>query len=191
MTQKRYTHPLLPGFLSPAPFVLGEGDDAVSYARGWWAKASDQGISALGFVEYVPPEPEPPTLEERKLQMTAAINARRDQILTGGYTVPSGTLEGHVLQTRDLEDRTNWLISQGSYAVAVAAGQGTVAGAKFRTLSNETITLTFEEGLAVLLDMAAWGAAVMERSWDLKDAVAAAEDHEDLDAIDIESGWPE
>lgn len=185
-----YTHPQIPGFKSPAPFVLGEGDDAVSYARGWWDRASEQEIVALGFVEYVSPEPEPPTLEERKLQMTAVINAKRDQILTSGYSVPSGPLEGKVLQTRDLEDRTNWLISQGSYAAAVAAGQGNVAGAKFRTQSNETITLTFEEGLAVLLEMAAWGAAVMERSWDLKDVVAAAEDHDDLDAIDIEAGWP-
>lgn len=55
----RYTHPDLPNFISPAPFRLGEGDAAISYAYGWWSKASQQEIEALGFVEYVPPEPEP------------------------------------------------------------------------------------------------------------------------------------
>lgn len=135
--------------------------------------------------------PDPiPTLEERKAAKLAAINIRLDIILTGGFTVPFGAMTGKVLQTRNLEDRTNWLVSQASYSAAVAAGQGAVEGAKFRTAENETFTLSYADGLAVLLAMSAWGAAAMDNSWSLKDAVALAEDETALDAIDIEAGWP-
>lgn len=205
---------------SPDTFVpwSGEAINGIRYPRDIAQKWSAEDLKAIGLYKPEPADPIPagkisagqsvqrvdgvvkwvhtledapePTVDERKAQMTAAINAKRDQILTGGYTVTSGTLEGKVLQTRNLEDRTNWLTSQAAYSAAVAAGQGSVEGAEFRTEDNQTITLTFSEGLSVLLAMAAWGASVMKRSWDLKDAVAAAEAHEDLDAIDIEADWP-
>jgi len=130
------------------------------------------------------------TLDERKAALREAVNAKLDAILTGGYTVQSGAMAGKVLQTRNLEDRTNWLVSQASYSAAVAAGQGAVEGAKFRTADNATYKLTFADGLAVLLAMAAWGTACMDHSWALKDAIAAAEDGAALDLIDIEGGWP-
>ena len=128
-------------------------------------------------------------LEDMKAAKKAAINAKLETVLTGGFTVPAGTMAGKVLQTRNLEDRTNWLISQTSYSAAVAGGMGAVEGAQFRTTDNSTFTVTFAEGLNVLLAMAAWGAAAMNNSWILKDAVAAAEDLTALDAIDIEAGW--
>jgi hypothetical protein len=63
MTQ--YTHPDLPGFISPGPFKLGEGEDAISYARGWWDKTTAGKIKSLGFIECIEPapgpEPEPST----------------------------------------------------------------------------------------------------------------------------------
>ena len=52
-----YTHPDLYGFISPAAFEL----QGVQYPRVWWQTASQAEIAALGFVEYVPPEPEPDT----------------------------------------------------------------------------------------------------------------------------------
>lgn len=120
------------------------------------------------------------------------INVRRDAAFNAGFTV-SGTgtaLDGEVLQTRGIEDRTNWLTSQAAYAAAVAAGQGATEGAVFRTNSNNTVAVTFSIGLNVLLGMAAWGKAVMGNSWTLKDAVEAAGDKAELDAIDLEAGWP-
>lgn len=128
-------------------------------------------------------------LEDMKDAKKAAINVKLDAVLTGGFTVPSGTMAGKVLQTRNLEDRTNWLISQASYSAAVAGGMGAVEGAQFRTADNSTFTVAFAEGLNVLLAMTAWGAAAMNNSWTLKDAVAAAEDLAALDAVDIEAGW--
>ncbi len=130
------------------------------------------------------------TFEERKEAKAAAIDARRDATLTGGYTVASGPMAGKVLQTRDVDDRTNWLVSQASYSAAVAAGQGAVENAEFRTADNSTFVVSYTDGLGVLLAMAAWGAAVMRNSWTLKDAVTAAADETALDAIDIETGWP-
>ena len=131
-----------------------------------------------------------PTLADLKVAKRDAINAKLDAMLTGGYSVETGTMIGKMLQTRNLEDRTNWLVSQASYSAAVASGMGAVAGAQFRTADNSTFTVSFSEGLSVLLAMAAWGAAAMNNSWTLKDAVAAAEDQAALDAIDVDAGWP-
>lgn len=130
-------------------------------------------------------------LEDMMAAKKAAINAKLETVLTGGFTVPSGTMAGKVLQTRNLEDRTNWLISQASYSAAIAGGMGAVEGAQFRTADNSTFTVSFSEGLSVLLAMAAWGDAAMNNSWSMKDAVEAAEDLAALDAINIDAGWPE
>jgi hypothetical protein len=131
-----------------------------------------------------------PTLADLKAAKIAEINAKLESVLTGGYTVQSGAMTGEVLQTRNLEDRTNWLISQASYSAAVAMGHGAVEGATFRTADNSTFTVSFSEGLGVLLAMAAWGASAMNNSWALKDAVRAAENEAALSAIDIEANWP-
>lgn len=55
------------------------------------------------------PEPDPPTLAERKAALLAAIDARRDQAFADGFTVAgTGTdLDGHTLQTRDEDDKIN------------------------------------------------------------------------------------
>lgn len=129
-------------------------------------------------------------LDQRKADRAAAVNRKRDALLSGGYTHDFGAAGVHVLQTRDADDRINWLTSQAAYQAAVASGLGGELGAEFRTAGNQRITLTFLEGLNVLLAMAAWGKAVFGRSWDLKDAIAAAADDAALDAIDIEAGWP-
>lgn len=81
-------------------------------------------------------------------------------------------------------------LAGGTIGAAVAMGAGAVEDASFRTADNSTITLSYADGLAALLAMAAWGKAVMGRSWALKDAVAVAEDMAALAAIDIGAGWP-
>lgn len=143
-----------------------------------------------GVVKYVHTL-EDVAVETRKVTMRAAVNAKLDTVLTSGYSYDFGAPYGvKVLQTRNVEDRTNWLTSQAAYSAAVASGAGSVEGATFRTEDNSTITLSYADGLNVLLSMAAWGAANYAASWSLKDAIAAAEDDTELDAIDIEQGWP-
>lgn len=136
------------------------------------------------------PAPPPMPFEDRREAMRAEVDRRRDRCFVDGFTVPAGPLAGHVLQTRDIEDRTNWLTSQAAYAAAVAMGGGAVEDAFFRTATNETVVLSYADGLAALLMMAAWGKAVMGRSWALKDAIAAAADDAALVEIDLGAGWP-
>ncbi|TPJ95599.1 DUF4376 domain-containing protein [Mesorhizobium sp. B2-5-9] len=130
-------------------------------------------------------------LDDLKAALHEAVNAKLDAALSGGFTVQSGAMAGKVLQTRDLTDRTNWLVSQASYSAAVASGAGAVENAKFRTADNATFTMSYAEGLNVLLAMAGWGAACLDNSWALKDAIVAAGDKTALDAIDVNAGWPD
>jgi len=89
-----------------------------------------------------------------------------------------------------VEDRTNWLTSQAIYTQQVVGGNGATQGAYFRTKSNETFNITYQEGLDTLNAMAAWGASLMGYSWALKDEVSEAEIEEDINNIDITTGWP-
>lgn len=131
-------------------------------------------------------------LDHAKAERRAEVDAKRDAVMAVGFVPANGPVAGHRLQTRDLDDRTNWLASQAAYSAAVAGGHGAVMGAKFRTAGNQTIDASYADGLATLLEMAAWGAAVMDRSWVLKDIeIGGAETFEALAAVDIEAGWPE
>lgn len=124
-----------------------------------------------------------------KAELKNLVNEKLNQQFQNGFTVPFGTLEGEVLQTRDVIDRTNWLTSQASYSAAVAMGYGEVANANFRTLADNTYTVTFNEGLSIILEMGKWGAHIMGNSWNLKDSIKNAETIEELKEIDIEGGW--
>ncbi len=78
MTQ--YTHPDLPGIHGNNAFTL----DGVQYPRVWWRTVDEQEITALDFVEYVPPEPEPAP----PLPPTAQL------VASGVFSVTDGWLEG-------------------------------------------------------------------------------------------------
>lgn len=169
--------------------TLGEGDDAViiSYASLLIRAANDDLPDGVTVVE-----PDPPTLAELKAAKNAAVTAKRESVFAAGYTPASGALVGHTLQCRNVQDRTNWLTSAVGYSAAVQAGAGNVAGATFRTQDNETVTITYAEAVAVLLQgMQVWGQQIMGRSWVLKDEIDAAADEAELDSIDINTGWPE
>lgn len=121
----------------------------------------------------------------------AETMVKLDQVFAAGFSYDFGGPHGvQTLQTRDIEDRTNWLISQAAYMQAVGAGMGALPGANFRTLTNDTVTVTFLKGLEVLNAMSEWGAAAMARSWALKDAIAAASSVAELEALDVNAGWP-
>ena len=114
----------------------------------------------------------------------AAVDARAQAAFLAGYAPALPEFAGQRLPLRDVDDKANWLTSQISYSAAVAAGYGDVVDASFRTASNATVTVTYQEGLNVLLGMASWGRSILARSWILKDGIAAGID------TDIESGWP-
>lgn len=137
-----------------------------------------------------PPEPPPPpTLDDLKAAKKAAVLRIFDAKFAAGFA-PTGTMAGETLQVATVIDRTNWLTSLGAYQIAIAAGQGAVEGAMFRTTSNTNYRLTFDEGLQVLLAMIQWGQAMYATLWDKKDAIEAAEDEAALGQIAPAFGWP-
>ncbi|WP_142851029.1 DUF4376 domain-containing protein [Telmatospirillum sp. J64-1] len=117
-------------------------------------------------------------------QLRAAIDAERDRRLALGYRHDFGGDYGvQVLQTRDIDDRTNWLTLDASAKTLVASGMGEHI-LHIRTEANLIIPLTASEVITVLAAMAQHGAAIMAHSWALKDALAAGEE------VDITQGWP-
>ena len=160
------------------PPTVGEGEFAEWWPEGW--RITDEPV----------PDAPGPTLAELKARMSSEAQVRCDALLTGGYRPPTGPLAGQTLQLRNNLDRTNWLTSQAAYGAAVAAGAGAVTGATFRTAENITTTMSYADGLGVLLDMAAWGASVYAACWAIKDAIAGAADITALDTVDLEAGWP-
>lgn len=169
--------PADPPVVSPGQIAERDGVEKVGGAWRWKWKVRPRTATELA---------------EAKTTRKAEVDAKRDEVMSGGFVPASGPLAGHRLQTRNLDDRANWLTSQAAYSAAVAGGHGDVMGAKFRTADNETIVVSFADGLAALLAMAAWGAAVIDRSWTLKDSeIAGAGSFADLAEIDIDAGWPE
>lgn len=131
----------------------------------------------------------PIPISELKYDKLQKINAAFEQEFLAGFTPSTGPLTGYTLQVRNLEDRTNWLTSKSEYQSAVTNGDGAVSGAIFRSQSNETIVVTFEEGLAALKAMVAWEQTKYANLWVLKDAVAAATTREEVLSIDEGANW--
>jgi len=132
---------------------------------------------------------EPKSVDKLKTLKRIAIRAACEASVAGGYPVTSGPMAGHTLQVRNAEDRTNWLMARDEYAAAIDAGLGASLGAVFRTTANVNFTLSFNDGLAVIRGISAWGLARYQNQWALTDAVNAAETSEDALAVDENSGW--
>lgn len=165
-----------------APYALMPVPDA-----GWW-----QTITEIAPVDGQQAwEVSDRLLPEVRAAWSDRVTAKRDAAFEGGYAPTTGALAGHTLQVRDDRDKINWLTSQASYLAAIQGGHGAAPGATFRTAANDTIVTSYAEGFEIIVvGMAQWGAAIMNRSWALKDEGAAAETLTELLAIDIETGWP-
>lgn len=109
-TMTRYSHPDFDG-LFPRPkgqFVTINGRQIGS---AFFATAKPQEIADLGFVEYVPPEPEPTPF---------AVDRERDRRIAAGFV-----FEGKLYQSRP-EDREN--IAGASVAALAAISAGALPG---------------------------------------------------------------
>lgn len=189
---------LEPYAVEPTPLRrvwAGDEDFAQTACLAFKDEAEAKALLGDLWPESPPPvvesEPVPIDLDAEKSRWNAAVTARREAVFAGGFTPSQGTLAGHTLQVRDEADKINWLTSATSYSLAVVAGHGSVEGAIFRTMDNDTVVLTYAEAVKVIAqDMAAWGQTIMQWSWALKDRIDAATDLAALEAIDIETGWP-
>lgn len=127
--------------------------------------------------------------EERKAARIQAIKKAGDAIMQVGFPFDTPEHGLQHLQTRNDTDRTNWLTSQAAYQAQMAMGNGDVVGAHFRTAENNTISRTFAEGYALILQMAAWGAHLYGVSWAKQDQARAATNDAELEAISLDEGW--
>lgn len=127
-------------------------------------------------------------LDERKVSARAGVETIYNSKLEVGFVadLPNGQA---TFQIR-VKDQPNWLTAKALYQDAIAAGQGSAAGARMRDVTDAIHLLTFDQANAVLADMASYGAALMGANWALKDAIKAAASVADLEAIDLTAGWP-
>lgn len=170
----RYAHPDLDGeFGSGRGFVL----DGVQYQPVFWQTHSVAKIAALGFVEV--PE-RAPTLEERKAAMLAEVSARRWAVETGGIVV-----NGAPIRTDEIGQ------AKLTGAVALFDNDPDLESIDWEGQPGMWVTLDGETIRALGVAVGRHVQACFTRARALHEAIAAAETHGDLDAIDLEAGWPE
>jgi len=127
-------------------------------------------------------------LRQRKNELLAQVNAKRDSVLTQGYEYDFGAAGVRTLDNRNEQDAVNWLGLERIVEKMIAAGQGT-ALVQIRDAGNDTFSAPAQAVSDALFAMAQWRSAVLAQSWQLKDLIEAA-GADDLPTIDIDSGWP-
>lgn len=181
-----YTHPDLPGIHGNNAFTL----DEVQYPRVWWRTVSEDEIAALGFVEFVPPPPEPPTLGDLKAAKLAELADRRWQFEVSGFLWQRPeTDEVYFIST---DEKSQAKIT----AERKAAEEGVRRPGDIWKCGDPATGLPAYVALsnAEIIDMST---AARNRTSDgfnheayLAALVMAAQSAEELDLIDIEAGWP-
>lgn len=121
------------------------------------------------------------------------IDARYEAYLAAGFATADfeGQPEPETLQCRNVLDRTNWLGLLFKCLAARDMDLGEVPiDPPLRCTSNRMYAVTHADALNrmfVLLDQVP---AAQANWWRLKDLARSAETRADLDAIDLEAGWP-
>lgn len=124
-------------------------------------------------------------LAERQASRCLEVDALRDaklQRFAFDFGAPHGVQH---LQLRDADDVTSWLTLRGTATDLIVAGVGETL-LPLRTEENNTLYLSAVAVSQVMGGLAAYGAAVKSRSWELKDAIRESENPE---GIDITIGW--
>lgn len=131
------------------------------------------------------------SLEDAKAAKEALTNAARDAIIAAGYHHPfGGTIGTRILDQRGPEDVMSWLTLKLLAQDLNSAGQGDMPLA-IRDAKNSTFQAKASVVGEAMSAMGIWRAGILNRSWALKDAIEAAADKAAVDAIDIETGWPD
>lgn len=121
-----------------------------------------------------------------------AVKARAGATFANGYRPTTGPLAGHVLQV-DTASQIRLDQSLSLYKRQIETGKGAELGARFRTLANVNVSVSYADGYAAIVDgMGGWGKRVIHKTWDLVDQIVAPtiDTKAKLDAIDINTGWP-
>lgn len=187
MSNQLYTHVDMDGVFGVARFTLPDGR---WFPASWWGTVTQDEIEALGFVAHVPPEPDPPTLEERKAGILSALAHRRWQFEVSGFVWQrTATEEFYFIATDE--------VSQGKIAAERKAAEDAIRrpGDVWKcgdAASGQVVYVTFSDA-----EIVAMSDAARHRTSDgfnheatIAAMIVAAADHAVLDLIDIEAGWP-
>lgn len=132
----------------------------------------------------------PVTFAERKEAKRKAVKAVQERRFAAGWTHDFGAAGVHTLDMRNADDKGNWTLllikTQGMIAAGVMD-----APVSIRTADNLHISVSANAAHAAMNKFLAWGEDMLKRKWVLDDEIDAAADEVELDAIDIEVGWPE
>ena len=144
-------------------------------------------MSNIDLSQLITPEQKFEQLRQAKL---TAVKQHVETLLQQGFPFEAGAGLGiQHLQTRDERDSTNWLTSQAAYQAQILAGNGSEVGAAFRTAENNTVYRSYQAAYELLLQLAAWGAALYQISWAKQDAIRTVTTATELAAISVEEGW--
>lgn len=128
------------------------------------------------------------SLAERQAAAKALVKAEQTARFAAGWT-HEFSVGTHTLDLRDADDKANWTLLLIKTQGMVGAGYG-AAPITIRTADDETIVVPASEANAAMAAFLAWGEALLSAKWDFDGAIDAASDAEELDAIDLEAGWP-
>lgn len=121
------------------------------------------------------------TVAGKRRRLADRVNALRAQALSARRVTPSG------IAYRIVNDRVNLeTILTGRAALGVPPAMPT----DWRDDDNVMHALDGPALAAFVGHMLPLGQAIFDRSWALKDAIDAADTHDELDAIDLTAGWP-
>lgn len=129
--------------------------------------------------------------EVAKAEKIAVIKAKGDSIFNEGFAYDFGSADGiqHLQLRPGTEDKSNWQTVGTGCLLAIVQGAGDLEGPTIRTAENNNITMTYNEAAVMIGSLIAWGQNQFQIAWAKQNAVAAAVDQDELDAVDVDSGW--
>jgi hypothetical protein len=131
--------------------------------------------------------PLPPTrwqsVAQAREQMRSDVKAKRDMIEADGFPFLS-----HVMQS---DSRSVERINSAAIAArTLLASAGDVSMVAWRDEENVDVPMTASQILAMQNAMVTFGASVHMRARELQAEIKAAATLDELEAIDIDAGWP-
>jgi Domain of unknown function (DUF4376) len=131
-------------------------------------------------------------LSKRQLAMLADVNEHRDNAVNSGFT-----FSGNLYQS-DRRSRENIAGAAQLASLAIAAGarpgdfkwDGSGENFGWIATDNSIVPMDAQTVVAFACGAAAFKKRCIMHGYELKQAIANARNHDELDAIDVTAGWP-
>jgi hypothetical protein len=128
---------------------------------------------------------EPLPLAEAKAVLWALAKAKRESITDAPgtmVTTPFGTIQSDATSQRNINGMVTMAL--------IAQGMGAPFSEAFTLADNSVVTLSAPQMIGLGAAVGQHVAAAYARGRALRDAIHTALDHDTLDLIDVDAGWP-